>query len=379
MASREILDPDGDVVLQITITRPDLDQIRHAAEGMPEEDIQVLATWVESVVRSETEDPKQLARFEKYDAAAFAMFAMRSEIDIGDAPAWKYIVNHLRIVNARAMPTRPSRYALPPPPPPPPFAPPPPPPVMPGPAHTNRRIAKLRRNIVDNLEALLTGHDDGDVVELLVSSKVLSLVSPVFKAMFCGSFKEAVDLSEGSSSKSGKHTTISLSADDGVAFRELCYKLHFKDIVPPLYQVDKTFTSLGLENLAIICDKYQCSEASVVLDYVRRQFMEIMQDYAFACRDGKRASKDTIKALFRFLVAAYMFKDEDAFSAAAYFIVFLHPGNIDEDSVLWNLSDHAHLPPNFIGKSPTVLLSNENCEYMTLLAVSPHLPILGFQ
>jgi hypothetical protein len=85
---------------------------------------------------------------------------------------------------------------------------------------------------------------------ILVSSKVLTLTSPVFAAMFRNRFQEGTNLS------SGCLHPIPLPDDDPAAFTLLCNILHHRSSEIPL-AID--FDSLA--NLAILCDKYDCAGA----------------------------------------------------------------------------------------------------------------------
>jgi hypothetical protein len=101
---------------------------------------------------------------------------------------------------------------------------------------------------------------DGDVLlqvgsssphaHLLISSKVLSLASPVFAAMLSPPFKE------GSSLSSGHGCEILLPEDDPGAMALLCSCLHFRtDQIPTVLEFPL------LKALAILCDKYDCTKA----------------------------------------------------------------------------------------------------------------------
>lgn len=98
---------------------------------------------------------------------------------------------------------------------------------------------------------------DGDVMlvlndgtELLVSFKVLSVASSVFRAMFGPYFREGQNLS-GTSPK-----RISLPENNAAAMATLCNVLHHRHD-----SVSKTPTETELVNVATACDKYDCSEA----------------------------------------------------------------------------------------------------------------------
>jgi hypothetical protein len=90
--------------------------------------------------------------------------------------------------------------------------------------------------------------------ELTVSSKVLSLASPVFKAMISGKFKESIELAEAKASS--KPYALPLPETDAEAIIILCRILHYS-----LYNIPEKLTTVCLEKLAFLCDKYQCTSA----------------------------------------------------------------------------------------------------------------------
>ncbi|OCL05089.1 hypothetical protein AOQ84DRAFT_345261, partial [Glonium stellatum] len=92
------------------------------------------------------------------------------------------------------------------------------------------------------------GKDGNTKSRLLVSSKVLSLASPVFAAMFTHGFREGENLSASSP------RLIPLLGDDPAALTLLCKILHFRTADIPM-----TLDVTALANLAILCDKYDCA------------------------------------------------------------------------------------------------------------------------
>lgn len=88
------------------------------------------------------------------------------------------------------------------------------------------------------------------MTHLLVSSKALSLSSPVFAALFSPHFKE------GSSLSSEHPTEIPLPEDDPEAMTLLCNCLHFRTD-----QVPRDIEFPLLKCLAILCDKYDVAKA----------------------------------------------------------------------------------------------------------------------
>lgn len=85
-------------------------------------------------------------------------------------------------------------------------------------------------------------------IRMLVSSKILMLVSPVFKAMLQhDNFKEGVELSKGG-------VEVPLPDDDPTAWKILLGVMHHNPLAVPR-EVDLT----TMTNIAILVDKYQLS------------------------------------------------------------------------------------------------------------------------
>ncbi|KAH8663685.1 hypothetical protein BGZ60DRAFT_411902 [Tricladium varicosporioides] len=106
-------------------------------------------------------------------------------------------------------------------------------------------------------EAAADGKTVGEKLEtreLIVSSKVLSLASPVFRVMISGKFKEGVELAEKTASL--ETYDLPLPEDDADATIVLCRVLHFS-----IKDVPEKPTTVCLEKLAYLCDKYQCINA----------------------------------------------------------------------------------------------------------------------
>ncbi|KAJ8071772.1 hypothetical protein OCU04_002087 [Sclerotinia nivalis] len=100
---------------------------------------------------------------------------------------------------------------------------------------------------------------------VLVSSKDMSLASPVFKIMLEGSFKESLEL------KTMGSLTLPLPEDDPVAMRILIDLIHgHGDCVPKVVHIH-VFTAL-----AILADYYQCSAvAEVCANLWKRKIVEL--------------------------------------------------------------------------------------------------------
>ncbi|KAK3332906.1 hypothetical protein B0T19DRAFT_483060 [Cercophora scortea] len=88
--------------------------------------------------------------------------------------------------------------------------------------------------------------------EFLVSSKVLTLASPVFATMMGPNFMEGQKLRSGQAQ--GKPPTITVEEDDLDAMQTILGVLHFKiNLVP------STITPEQIAKIAVHCDKYDCA------------------------------------------------------------------------------------------------------------------------
>ncbi|OTA07737.1 hypothetical protein A9Z42_0086490 [Trichoderma parareesei] len=97
---------------------------------------------------------------------------------------------------------------------------------------------------------LINGNGPGDTKRYLVSSKVLSLASPVFSKLFGPNFREGQEI------RRGDCTCISLEEDDPKAMGLILSVLHYKCAQVPLAMEPKE-----LATLAMHADKYDCNEA----------------------------------------------------------------------------------------------------------------------
>ena len=87
-------------------------------------------------------------------------------------------------------------------------------------------------------------------VEIKMSSKALSLASPVFKALLRPTF------SEGQALRDGKTARIEFPDDDTEAMKAICKCAHFQPEDP------SNVTEKWLVNLAMLVDKYDCLGAT---------------------------------------------------------------------------------------------------------------------
>lgn len=169
---------------------------------------------------------------------------------------------------------------------------------------------------------------DGDVIleftssqnpsgktHLLVSSKVLSLASPVLKKLFEWEYR-----GRRSNARAPPKHVIPLPDDDLDAFTLICKVTHFKqDGVPSYVNPDL------LVNIAVACHKYDCVPA---ISYVREQW--------FRTHAKSENDKDLNKRLF----VAYILDMPKAFSRTSWKILMSHtgqftslPGCTDQDMI----------------------------------------------
>jgi hypothetical protein len=179
-------------------------------------------------------------------------------------------------------------------------------------------------NIDPNGDVILElSHPDGKT-HLLISSKVLSLASPVFAAMFRSRFKEGL----GNHSMAESTYVIPLPEDDAEAFTLLCNVIHFRfDDIPR--KPDLTC----LEHLAFICDKYDCRRA---LTAQCALWLNIWIE--------SRTALDWKKLL----LVAYVLNVSDAFSRISWEILQAQVGPFVS---LPGLTGHELVPHNLLGMS----------------------------
>ncbi len=154
-----------------------------------------------------------------------------------------------------------------------------------------------------NGDVLLELFDQDRRVRLLVTSKVLSLVSPVFAAMFASRFKE------GLSSNPPPSTTplVALPDDDVEALTLLCKMAHHQT-----RDVPKCPRTACLEKFAIVCDKYDCVG---VFTHTSTMWLKARLQVSDA--------EDHTRILF----AAYVLDLPDAFSAVSWQMLLAEVGS----------------------------------------------------
>ncbi|KAF9880238.1 hypothetical protein CkaCkLH20_02192 [Colletotrichum karsti] len=175
-----------------------------------------------------------------------------------------------------------------------------------------------------------TLHND----ELRVSSKVLQLNSPVFKAMLSGKFKEATELAEKKGTADDSPYDLDLPDDDVEAMSTLCRILH------NVY-VPESPRPVALERLAFVCDKYECVGA---LKYCAIVWI----------RDWLAQFDDEVPPMSDFchlLVFAYVIDLPVEFSEISWRIFLYHEGPFSTASEqVRMLVDHPLLRHDFISE-----------------------------
>jgi len=161
----------------------------------------------------------------------------------------------------------------------------------------------------------------GERVHLLVSSKVLTLASPVFAKMFNSQFREGL-----SNRAASRGPPIPLPDDDGPAFVVFCAAIHHQtDEVP------KEVTLACLENIGIICDKYSCTKA---LAPWSEMWLKMETEHL------------TVKDINRSLFAAYVLDSPDAFSRISWQMIYDQVGPFKH---LPGMTDHDLFTGNVLG------------------------------
>lgn len=171
---------------------------------------------------------------------------------------------------------------------------------------------------------------DGDVIIAIgksgfqVSSKVLSLASPVFKALFGPNFAEGQFVIDNA-------RLIELHDDDPEALGIMCRLLHHQPVPPSPNSIEV------LEKMAIIVDKYNCARA--MLYWAKLEIMAVRQHTEEPCR---------------LLWPAYVFEEAMFFNSLTKFLVLHLPTlqQMDTASQKYKLSEEieSHLPEGMIGK-----------------------------
>ncbi|CZR52490.1 uncharacterized protein PAC_02367 [Phialocephala subalpina] len=159
--------------------------------------------------------------------------------------------------------------------------------------------------------------------DLLVSSKVLSLASPVFEAMFKPHFKEGVE----HHLQLGEPLIIPLPEDDLEATTLFCQITHHRSRDLP-----RTPSPLCLENLAIFCNKYICAGpvASYGILWIQRH-----------------SGSQSIEDFSRLLLLAYILDLPESFAAVSREMLLLKSGLFTS---LWVVDNHPVTHGDLLGE-----------------------------
>jgi len=173
--------------------------------------------------------------------------------------------------------------------------------------------------VIDPKGDVVLGLNCSDVKKkLLVSSKILSMVSPVFAAMFSSRFKEGLH-----SVTPGSSLEIPLPEDDAIAFETICNVVHYRHKHIP------TEPSLEeLMNIAIIADKYELCET--LCGYSVIWLHSGIKKYTGKSYNATNCCK--------LLSAAYILDTPDEFARISWDIVLNHVGPYIN---LPGITDHA--------------------------------------
>jgi hypothetical protein len=176
-----------------------------------------------------------------------------------------------------------------------------------------------------NVEGRLT---TTEIRELLVSSKVLSVASPVFRVMLDGRFTEGAEMQKAKKTPGGYLPKVELLNDDAEAMMLLCKVLHFN--IADIPTRPKTH---DLERLAIVCDAYDCT---TVLKYCGALWLRNWIEYYD--QESIARSMDDLCRLFIF---AYVADLENEFSEICWRILLDHKGPLlGDNSQAGSLLDH---------------------------------------
>lgn len=172
--------------------------------------------------------------------------------------------------------------------------------------------------------------ENGDVrIKMRVCSTILIMVSPVFKKMLTGWAIEATDFKASKSSPPSASSiyTLELREDNAEAAVVLFSSLHHCDINPVLLKRPHAFI---LEDLALICDKYQCAKAlRLRSELLLRERLDILQ--------GRLAREFPIadywiKQAARALVLAYVMDLPKIFMTTAWYLFILNRGPFNAEN-----------------------------------------------
>lgn len=164
---------------------------------------------------------------------------------------------------------------------------------------------------------------------ILVSSKHMSLASPVFKAMLQGGFKEAITL------KTTGKLELPLPDDDPPAMKILIHIIHGRMNMVPLNIDLELFTQI-----AILVDKYECREVVRLLPPI--------------WSDGLSDSFETSWInVARWVCIAWQFELEDEFLIATQII--REKSKCSLETLMNSINYDLPIPKYVVGKFSTML------------------------
>ncbi len=173
-------------------------------------------------------------------------------------------------------------------------------------------------------DVVLELSDPGGRTHLRVSSSVLRLSSVVFAKMLASQFKEGLS---GNHSSDAPHV-ITLPDEDLESFTLLCNVIHFR-----MDQVPRKPTITCLENLAVICDKWDFTGAIAASSELWLQSLI-----------GTTDDRDFSRLLF----VAYILDAPDAFSRISWAMLVAQVGQFAQ---LAGLREQELIPYNLLGMS----------------------------
>ncbi|KAL2222526.1 hypothetical protein M432DRAFT_6682 [Thermoascus aurantiacus ATCC 26904] len=143
------------------------------------------------------------------------------------------------------------------------------------------------------------------IVRLRVSSKILSIASPVFQAMFSPHFREGSELR--SRQDPSSTVEVPLPEDEFLGMWYLCHVLHHRDP----WQ-DREVGYAAIESMARMSHKYDCT-------HVLQHSCEVLMR-PFLPKAGSRGYESAI-------LVAYIFNSPEVFREAAANLLANHAGN----------------------------------------------------
>ena len=168
----------------------------------------------------------------------------------------------------------------------------------------------------DTVREMETFADEGDVIlvvgnekqKMRVSSVILSMASPVFKALLGPHFREGQEPRSSSSP-----VEVPLSDDESESMRDILDILHFRSgRMTALYMDSETRSAGYLLRFAVTADKYDLAEP--VRGHAKSMLQEWLAEYANCYLDDQQL-------FISIIIAAYVLDQESAFSSATHAFV----------------------------------------------------------